>query len=56
MALEIKSNDVERLLDEVVKITGESKPQAVRKALEERLQKLALQTGTRPGETVSLPS
>lgn len=50
MALNIKNNDVENLLDEVVKITGESKTEAVRKALEERRQRLALQTDARPDE------
>lgn len=42
MALNIKNQDVEKLLDEVVQITGESKTEAVRKALEERRQRLAL--------------
>lgn len=43
MALNIKNRDVEALLDDVVKMTGESKTEAVRKALEERRQRLALQ-------------
>lgn len=42
MALNIKNKDVERLLEEVVAITGESKTEAVRQALEERRQRLAL--------------
>jgi antitoxin VapB len=42
MALNIKNQDVETLLDSVVKITGESKTEAVRKALEERKQRLVL--------------
>ena len=42
MALNIKNQDVENLLDSVVKMTGESKTEAVRKALEERHQRLAL--------------
>lgn len=42
MALNIKNKDVERLLDEVVAITGESKTEAVRQALEERRRRLAL--------------
>lgn len=42
MALNIKNRDVEKLLDEVVQITGESKTEAVRKALEERHQRLSL--------------
>lgn len=46
MALNIKNQDVETLLDRVVALTGESKTQAVRKALEERQQRLALHFGT----------
>ena len=42
MALNIKNQDVETLLNDVVKMTGESKTEAVRKALEERRQRLAL--------------
>ncbi|MCP4415755.1 MAG: type II toxin-antitoxin system VapB family antitoxin [Chloroflexi bacterium] len=42
MALNIKNQDVETLLHDVVKITGESKTEAVRKALEERRQRLSL--------------
>lgn len=42
MALNIKNKDVEMLLNSVVKITGESKTEAVRKALEERQQRLTL--------------
>ena len=44
MALNIKNQDVENLLDSVVKMTGESKTEAVRKALEERQQRLALRS------------
>ncbi|MCA9934550.1 MAG: type II toxin-antitoxin system VapB family antitoxin [Ardenticatenaceae bacterium] len=44
MALNIKNHDVEILLDNIVKITGESKTEAVRRALEERQQRLSLQT------------
>lgn len=47
MALNIKNQDVEHLLDEVVEITGESKTEAVRQALEERLQRLSLRV---PGD------
>ena len=43
MALNIKNVDVERLVDEVAEITGESKTEAVRKALEERRERLAFQ-------------
>jgi antitoxin VapB len=46
MALNIKNQDVETLLENVVKITGESKTEAVRKALEERHQRLALRSMT----------
>ncbi len=46
MALNIKNQDVEYLLDCVVKMTGESKTEAVRKALEERQQRLALSAVT----------
>ena len=42
MALNIKNQDVETLLNTVVKMTGESKTEAVRKALEERWQRLTL--------------
>jgi antitoxin VapB len=42
MALNIKNEDVEKLLEEVVQITGESKTEAVRKALEERHHRLSL--------------
>lgn len=44
MALNIKNNDVETLLDRVVTVTGESKTEAVRKALSERLQRLSIET------------
>ena len=42
MALNIKNQDVETLLSSVVNMTGESKTEAVRKALEERWQRLTL--------------
>jgi antitoxin VapB len=42
MALNIKNPDVEKLLDELVQATGESKTEAVRKALAERRQRVAL--------------
>ncbi len=47
MALNIKNQDVERLLAEVIEITGETKTEAVRKALAERRQRLALRHGVR---------
>src|SRR5688500_7719662 len=40
MALNIRSADVERLVDEVARLTGESKTEAIRKALEERRRRL----------------
>ena len=48
MALNIKNRDVEILLRDVVALTGESKTEAVRKALEERRQRLALWSVTPP--------
>ena len=47
MSLNIKNQDVDRLLEEVVQITGESKTEAVRHALEERLRQLSLRV---PGD------
>jgi len=47
MALNIKNGEVERLVDEVAKIAGESKTEAVRKALEERRERLAFQVPPR---------
>lgn len=47
MALNIKNSEVERLVDEVAKIAGESKTEAVRKALEERRERLAFQVPPR---------
>jgi antitoxin VapB len=41
MALNIKSPRVERLAAEVAALTGESKTEAIRKALEERRARLA---------------
>ena len=40
MALNIKNTQVERLADEVAQLTGESKTEAIRKALEERRRRL----------------
>lgn len=42
MPLNLKNSQVERLVEEVAAITGESKTEAVRKALEERKERLAL--------------
>ena len=41
MALNIKNIKVEKLVNEVVAITGESKTEAIRKALEERQARLS---------------
>lgn len=40
MALNLKNADVERLATEVARLTGESKTEAIRKALEERYRRL----------------
>jgi antitoxin VapB len=40
MALNIKNAEVERLVDEVAALTGETKTEAVRRALEERRARL----------------
>ena len=40
MALNLKNSDVERLAAEVARLTGESKTEAIRKALEERRRRL----------------
>ena len=42
MALNIKNQNVESLVEQVVQMTGESKTEAVRRSLEERLQRLSL--------------
>ena len=42
MAINIKNQEVERLLNSVVQVTGESKTDAVRRALTERLERLSL--------------
>lgn len=41
MALNIKNEEVEHLAAEVARITGESKTEAIRRALAERRQRLA---------------
>lgn len=41
MPLNIKNREVERLVDEIAALTGESKTEAVRKALQERRSRLA---------------
>jgi antitoxin VapB len=40
MALTIKNAEVERLASEVARLTGESKAEAIRRALDERLRRL----------------
>ena len=40
MALNIKNSEVERLAGEVARLTGESKTEAIRRALEERRARL----------------
>ena len=42
MPLSIKNAEVERLVEEVAELTGESKTEAVRRALKERRSRLAL--------------
>jgi antitoxin VapB len=41
MALNIKNSEVERLAAEVAKLTGENKTEAIRRALQERKDRLA---------------
>ena len=43
MALSIKSLEVEKLVEELAQMTGESKTEAVRRALAERRDRLSLQ-------------
>ena len=43
MALNIKDDETERLAKEIAALTGESKTGAIRKALRERRERLALQ-------------
>lgn len=51
MALNIKDPETERLAAEVAAMTGESKTAAVRRALAERKQRLAVaQAGVAPGD------
>ncbi len=46
MTINIKNSSVEKLLDEITQLTGESRTEAVRKALEERRHRLATQTAS----------
>jgi len=45
MALNIKNGEVETLAAEVAKMTGETKTEAIRKALAERHQRLVRESG-----------
>jgi antitoxin VapB len=47
MALNIKNVEVERLAEEVARFTGETKTEAVRRALEERRMRLVYQIDDR---------
>lgn len=47
MSLNIKNPDVEALVEEVAHLAGESKTEAVRKALAERLDRLVFRDGGR---------
>jgi antitoxin VapB len=44
MALNLKNPEVERLASEIARLTGETKTEAVRRALEERRLRLAYRT------------
>lgn len=48
MALNIKNPEVERLAEEIARLTGETKTEAIRRALAERRQRLSYRqrTGT----------
>lgn len=46
MALNIKNKEVERLVDEVVRLSGDSKTAAVKRALAERRQRLVLRVAS----------
>lgn len=48
MALTIKNPEVERLAAEVARLTGETKTQAIRVALEERRRRLSAGAGIDP--------
>ena len=48
MALNIKNAEVERLAAEVAQLTGESKTEAIRRALDDRRQRLRQAVDRRP--------
>jgi len=47
MAMNIKNPEVEQLVEEVVELTGESKTEAVRRALLERRERLSFRVAAR---------
>jgi antitoxin VapB len=47
MAMNIKNPEVEHLVEEVVELTGESKTEAVRQALQERKERLSFRVAPR---------
>ena len=47
MALNIKNPQVEKLAKEIARITGETKTEAIKKALEERKERLSFQIAPR---------
>ncbi len=47
LALNLKNEEVERLAEEVARLAGESKTEAVRRALRERREKLIMGDGNR---------
>ena len=55
MALNIKNADVERLAADVARLTGESKTEAIRRALDERKRRLqSASTGQRRARVLRL--
>ena len=46
MALNVKNAEVERLAAEVARLTGETKTEAIRRALDERRRRLIYREGT----------
>ena len=52
MALNIKNTEVERLAGEVARLAGESKTEAIRRALEERRHRLRRRSPTERRERV----
>lgn len=54
MALNIKNEEAERLAAEVARMTGESKTEAIRRALAERRQRLAYRVSSGDREASAL--